>query len=142
MDSVIEILPIKVREKLDRKAKASGRTIEAEAAAIIASSLAEGEEETDPVESLLKTVDGIYGKNRPQSVVDEFLAERRRMWGEPPAGTDEPPLEMRELSEEEIADMDGLQRLVWEAYGRKLPKNGVDRFLASRRSEAKAEEQK
>jgi len=27
-------------------------------------------------------VDGIYGKKRPQNVVDEFLAERRKLWGE------------------------------------------------------------
>ena len=40
MDPVIEYLPVKAREKLDRKAKASGRTIEAEAAAIIAGALA------------------------------------------------------------------------------------------------------
>ena len=86
-------------------------------------------------------VDGIYG-DRPKNVVDEFLAERRELWGEPPVGKDEPPLEMRDLSEEEISDMDDLQRLVWEAYAGKLPKNEVERFLASRRSEAKAEEQK
>lgn len=139
MDTVIELLPIKAREKLDRKAKASGRSVEAEAAAIIATSLAEGAEEADPVEAFLKMADGIYGKNRPQNVVDEFLAERRALWGEPPAGEDEPPLEMTELSAEEIAGMDDLQRLVWEAYGRKLPKNEVERFLASRRLAAKAE---
>jgi hypothetical protein len=66
MDSVIEHLPVKERKKLDRKAKASGRTIEAEAAAIIAGTLASSEEEADPVEAFLKTVDGIYGENRPQ----------------------------------------------------------------------------
>jgi plasmid stability protein len=82
MDTVIEHLPVKVREKLDMKAKASGRSVEAEAAAIIATSLAESEEEADPVEAFLKTVDGIYGNNRPQNVVDEFLAERRKLWGE------------------------------------------------------------
>ncbi len=142
MDTVIERLPVKLRERLDMKAKASGRSVEAEAAAIIATSLAEGEEEADPVEAFLKMADGIYGKNRPQNVVDEFLAERRELWGEPPVGKDEPPLETRELSGEEIADMDDLQRLVWEAYGGKVPKNEVERFLASRRSEAKAEEQK
>jgi D-serine dehydratase len=47
---------------------------------------------------------------------------------------------MRELSEQEIAGMDDLQRLVWEAYGRMLPENEVERFLASRRLAAKAEE--
>jgi len=86
MDSVIENLPVKVREKLDMKAKSSGRSVEAEAAAIIAISLAEGEEEADPVEAFLTMVDGIYGKNRPQNVVDEFLAERRKLWGEEDRG--------------------------------------------------------
>ncbi|MGO9484947.1 MAG: Arc family DNA-binding protein [Rhodomicrobium sp.] len=86
MDTVIENLPVKVREKLDMKAKSSGRSVEAEAAAIIVTSLAESEEEADPVEAFLKMVDGIYGKNRPQNVVDEFLAERRKLWGEEDRG--------------------------------------------------------
>jgi hypothetical protein len=46
---------------------------------------------------------------------------------------------MRELSQEEIDDMDDLQRMVWEMYGRKLPVNEVDRFLADRRAEARAQ---
>jgi plasmid stability protein len=82
MDPVIEHLPVKLREKLDRKAKASGRSVEAEAAAIIATFLAESEEDADPAEAFLEAVDGIYGENRPQNVVDEFLAERRKLWGE------------------------------------------------------------
>ena len=88
MDTVIEHLPDNVREKLDRKAKAAGRSVEAEAAAIIATSLAGSEEEADPVEAFLKTVDAIYGSNRPQNVVDEFLAERRKLWGEEDRGTE------------------------------------------------------
>ena len=87
MDSVIEHLPARALEKLDRKAKASGRSIEAEAAAILAASL----EDTD-----LMPVD----------------------------------------------DMDDLQRLVWEAYGGKLPGNAVDELLAERRLEAKTEAEK
>ncbi len=82
MDSVIENLPVKVREKLDMKAKASGRTVEAEAAAIIAHTLASSEDEADPAEAFLKLVDGMYGNNRPKNVVDEFLAGRRKLWGE------------------------------------------------------------
>jgi plasmid stability protein len=88
MDSVIEHLPAKALEKLDRKAKASGRSIEAEAAAILAASLEDKEE--------LVAVD----------------------------------------------DMDDLQRMVWEAYGRKLPGNAVEELLAERRLEAKAEAEK
>lgn len=140
MELIIRDFPAELLEKLDKRAKVSGCTVETEAVAILASSLAFGYEEADPVEAFLRMVDGIYDEERPQNVVDEFLAERHALWGEPPAGEDEPPLEMRELSEEEIAGMDDLQRLVWEAYGRKLPKNGVERFLASRRLAAKAEE--
>ena len=87
IDSVIEHLPAKALEKLDRKAKASGRSIEAEAAAILAASLEDKE---------LVAVD----------------------------------------------DMDDLQRMVWEAYGRKLPGNAVEELLAERRLEAKAEAEK
>jgi plasmid stability protein len=81
MDLVIRDVPAKLLEKLDRKAKASGRSVEAEAAAIVSASL-EHEEEADPAETFLKLVDGFYGEKRPQNVVDEFLAERRKLWGE------------------------------------------------------------
>jgi hypothetical protein len=59
-------------------------------------------------------------------------------WGEPPAGYEEPPLELRMLSQDEIDSLDDLQRLVWESYGRKLPVNEVERFLAARRAAAGA----
>ena len=87
MDLVIRDLPAGVWENLYRKAKASGRSIEAEAAAILAASL-----------------------------------------------------EDRELTPAD--DMDDVQRMVWEAYGGKLPGNSVDEFLAGRRLEAKAEAEK
>lgn len=45
MELVIHDVPAKLLEELDKKAKASGRSVEAEAAAIIATSLAEGDEE-------------------------------------------------------------------------------------------------
>src|SRR5262249_5421099 len=99
---------------MDKKAKASGR-------------------ETDPSEEYLKKVDSMYGKKRPESVVDEFLAERSKLWGEAPGEGGKPPLEFRELSQEEIDGMDDLQRMVWEMYGRKLPVNEVDQFIADRR---------
>ena len=88
MNLTLENLPERVWQRLEKKAEASGRTIEAEAAAIIATSLAGSEEEADPVEAFLKTVDAIYGSNRPQNVVDEFLAERRKLWGEEDRGTE------------------------------------------------------
>jgi hypothetical protein len=87
MNLVIRDLPAGVWENLNKKAKGSGRSIEAEAAAILAACL----EDTD-----LMPVD----------------------------------------------DMDDLQRMVWEAYGGKLPGNAVDELLAERRLEAKAEAEK
>jgi plasmid stability protein len=82
MDLVIHDVPAQLLEKLDKKAKASGRTVEAEATAILSGSLKEDEEEADPAEAFLNTVDAMYGKDRPKNVVDEFLAERRKLWGE------------------------------------------------------------
>ncbi len=87
MDLVIEHLPAKALEKLREKAKASGRTIEAEAAAILVASL----EDTELT----------------------FLD-----------------------------DIDDVQRMVWEAYGGRLPGNAVDELLAQRRLEAQAEAEK
>ncbi len=87
MDTVIEYLPAKVREKLDMKAKASGRSVEAEAAAILSASL-EGENlenqltPPDGMDKLQRMVWEAYGGKLPGNVVDEFLAERRKMWGE------------------------------------------------------------
>lgn len=84
---MIEYLPVKAREKLDMKAKASGRIIEAEAAAILSASL-EGEnlenQLTPPcdMDELQRMVWEAYGGRLPGNVVDEFLAERKRMWGE------------------------------------------------------------
>ncbi len=87
MDLVIHDLPAKLLEKLDKKAKASGRTVEAEAASILSTTL----DSTD-LESQLTPPDGMddlqtlvweaYGGKLPGNVVDEFLAERRKMWGE------------------------------------------------------------
>jgi plasmid stability protein len=82
MNLTIENLPERVWEQLEKKAKASGRTIEAEASAILSGSLKEDEEEADPAEAFLNMVDAMYGEDRPKNVVDEFLAERRKLWGE------------------------------------------------------------
>ena len=87
MDTVIEHLPVNVREKLDMKAKASGRTIEAEAAAILSATLESEYVENqltppDDMDKLQRMVWEAYGGKLPGNVVDEFLAERKRMWGE------------------------------------------------------------
>ena len=81
MDLLIRDVPAKLLEKLDKKEKASDRPVEAEAAAIVSAFL-EREEEDNSAEAFLKMVEGFYGENRPQNLVDEFLAERRKLWGE------------------------------------------------------------
>jgi plasmid stability protein len=81
MDLVIHDVPDKVWEGLDKKAKASGRTIAAEAAAILAEAV-QPAKAGDPAEEFLSMVDRMYGSNRPRNIVDEFLAERRELWGE------------------------------------------------------------
>jgi plasmid stability protein len=87
MNTVIERLPVKIREKLDMRAKVSGRSVEAEAAAILSASL-EGENLenrlTPPsdMDELQRMVWEAYGGRLPGNVVDEYLAERERMWGE------------------------------------------------------------
>lgn len=78
MDSVIEHLPAKALEKLDKKAKASGRTVAAEAAAILAASLEDAaltpEDDMDDVQRMVWEA---YRGKLPGNVVDEFLADRR-----------------------------------------------------------------
>lgn len=87
MDLVIHDLPGRLLEKLDKKAKASGRTVEAEAAAILSETLDVPEIETGPaaedaMDELQRMVLEAYGGKLPGNVVDEFLAERRKLWGE------------------------------------------------------------
>jgi hypothetical protein len=43
-------------------------------------------------------------------------------------------------SREPPAHLDDLQRIVWEMFGGRLPKNGVEEFLAERRAEAAKED--
>jgi plasmid stability protein len=82
MNLTIENLPARVWQGLKRKAKASGRSVEAEAASILAEAVVKETQQDDPAERFLAMVDEMYGSNRPKNVVDEFLAERRELWGE------------------------------------------------------------
>lgn len=78
MDLIIRDLPAGVWENLSRKAKLSGRSIEAEAAAILAASL-EGAEFTPPddMDEVQRMVWEAYRGKLPTHGVDEFIAERR-----------------------------------------------------------------
>jgi len=81
MDLVIPDVPKTVWENLDKKAKASGRTIAAEAAAILTEAF-DKMTPPDDMDDLQKMVWEMYGGKLPGNGVDEFLAERKKMWGE------------------------------------------------------------
>jgi len=77
MDLVIQGLPAPVLEKLDKRAKASGRTVEAVAAAILSDSL-DNERDLEEMDDLQRMVFEMYAGNLPQNEVDAFIADRRR----------------------------------------------------------------
>jgi plasmid stability protein len=79
-------LPDEVRDQLRVRAARNGRSMEAEARAVLAASV-NGENRSDRqgdvrarVRRLQEIMKGYRSKDR--SVVDEFLAERRKLWGE------------------------------------------------------------
>jgi len=76
MDLVIQGLPAKVLDKLDKKAKASGRTVEAEAAGILSDFL-NNVEDVEEMDDLQRMVFEMYGGKFPENEVDRFLADRR-----------------------------------------------------------------
>ncbi len=71
----IRMLPEHVHRKLRLRAARAGRSMEAEARAILAEACAD---EVAPVEELQELVDSLYGGSKPAGVVDELLDERRR----------------------------------------------------------------
>jgi plasmid stability protein len=74
----IRSLPEKVHARLRIKAAKSGRSMEAEAREILANAC-KTETSTLAAADLQRLVDELYAKRkRPKSVVDEFLADRRR----------------------------------------------------------------
>jgi antitoxin FitA len=81
----IRNLPDEVHRRLRIRAAENGRSMEAEARALLSEMLAEGERARRTKESALARakqlqafVDKLYGGNKPKNVVDELLAERRR----------------------------------------------------------------
>ena len=78
-------LPDDVFERLMVRAGKHGRSIEAEAEAILAAACAEdekppttAEEAKAAAERLQAFVDKLYGGRKPKNVVDDLIAERRR----------------------------------------------------------------
>ena len=81
----IRNLPDDVHKRLRVRAAEHGRSMEAEARAILADACESRqrprltrEEVLAKAKDLQAFIDKLYGGNKPQNVVDEFLAERRR----------------------------------------------------------------
>lgn len=73
----IRNLPDQVHTRLRLRAARHGRSMEAEARAILADACLA--EENQPTASTLQAwVDSLYGAGKPQQVVEALLAERRR----------------------------------------------------------------
>ncbi|MBM3298515.1 MAG: Arc family DNA-binding protein [Deltaproteobacteria bacterium] len=73
----IRNLPDEVRSRLRIRAAKAGRSMEAEARAILAAACAV-DEGRQPASALQDWVDGLYGAKRPRKVVEALLRERRR----------------------------------------------------------------
>jgi hypothetical protein len=72
----IRNLPDHVHRRLRIRAAKAGRSMEAEARAILAAAC-ETESATDDGIDLPGWVNRLYGRKKPKNVVDEFIAERR-----------------------------------------------------------------
>ncbi len=75
---VLTDLPTDVLRGLRSRSVRSGRSLEAEALAIISDALGRDERGRTTVDDLQRFVDEMYGPDRPKNVVDELIAERRR----------------------------------------------------------------
>jgi plasmid stability protein len=78
----IRNLPDDVHRRLRVRAAEHGRSMEAEARAILAAVLtgegAANKSTAEKVKELQAFVDKLYGGNKPKNVVEELIAERRR----------------------------------------------------------------
>jgi len=73
----IRNLPNDVHARLRVRAATHGRSMEAEARAIITVACGGAEAVPSAQESLQEMVDRIYGSEKPTNVVDELIAQRR-----------------------------------------------------------------
>jgi hypothetical protein len=76
MQLIIQDLPAKVWENLDKKAKASGRSVEAEVAALLCNSFGD-DGGADDMDDLQRMVYDMYGGKVPKGEVDALIADRR-----------------------------------------------------------------
>ncbi len=73
----IRNLPDEVHRRLRLRAAKAGRSMEAEARAILTAACLD-EAKPRPAATLQDLVDQLYGEDRPWSAVDDLIAERRR----------------------------------------------------------------
>lgn len=73
----IRNLPDEVHARLRLRAARAGRSMEAEARAILTATCLE-DSQAKPATALQHLVDRLYGKGRPRNVADALIAERRR----------------------------------------------------------------
>jgi plasmid stability protein len=82
----IRNLPDDVRDRLRVRAAENGRSMEAEVREVLSQAVPKKRQPSSPEEirERVRSVQAAFEKyKRPgESVVDEFLAERRRLWGE------------------------------------------------------------
>ncbi len=76
MELIIHNLPAKVWENLGKKAKASGRTVEAEVVALICDSFGD-EGDANDMDDLQRMVYDMFGGNVPKGEADALIADRR-----------------------------------------------------------------
>lgn len=80
----IRNLPDEVHRRLRVRAAEHGRSMEAEARAILTAACVREQPAPTPEEraaalsELQRYIDGLYGGNKPKSAVDDLIAERRR----------------------------------------------------------------
>jgi len=73
----IRKLPDEIRDKLRVRAARAGRSMEAEARAILKAVFQE-EAEVVSAQGLQEIVGELYGKHKPESVFEDLIAERRK----------------------------------------------------------------
>ncbi len=73
----IRDLPTEVHARLRIRAAEAGRSMEAEARAILAEACLE-DARAVPATELQKWVDRLYGSDKPEGVVDSLIEERRK----------------------------------------------------------------
>jgi hypothetical protein len=74
----IRNLPDDIRDRLRVRAARRGRSMEAEARAILTAAVSDSDTDPQAPSSLPDWVDRLYGKRKPKAVVDALIAERRR----------------------------------------------------------------